>query len=116
LFYRWAIAALEATPPRLAAGSLSGALDELGTLGRLTLAQIFIGWNGIERIRGFWAVVPRQFHCTPCQLIATHAAGPKHHTISFHFACAFGVPFLRHFSAAFITDHDNSSLSIAPGV
>jgi hypothetical protein len=26
------------------------------------------------------------------------------------------VPFLRHFSAAFITDHDNSSLSIAPGV
>ena len=86
-------------------------------LGRmLTLEQIFIGWNGIEKICGFLAVSPRQFHCTPCQLIATHAAGPKQHTISFNFACAFGVPFLRHFSAALITDHDNSSLSIAPGV
>jgi tetratricopeptide (TPR) repeat protein len=30
LFYRRAIAALEAAPPRLAAGSLAGALDELG--------------------------------------------------------------------------------------
>jgi tetratricopeptide (TPR) repeat protein len=32
LFYRRAISALEAAPPRLAAGSLSGALDELGDI------------------------------------------------------------------------------------
>src|SRR6516162_5997315 len=97
-------------------------------LGRvLTLEQIFIGWNGIDKIRSFLAVFPRQFHrtpCflavfsrqfhrTPCQLIATHAAGPKHHTVSLYFACAFGVPFLRHFTAAFKADHKHSSLSTA---
>jgi tetratricopeptide (TPR) repeat protein len=45
LFYRRAIAALEAAPPRLAAGSLSGALDELGevchSVGRDSEAEDF---------------------------------------------------------------------------